>query len=139
MSYETPQAAEDAYYDALESGDVEAMAGVWGADEEVACLLPMTPAAIGPQVQRMWRAIFEQGGRFDLQVTHLGWVEGADLAIHLVEERVVAQPGREVPSPIYATNVFRRGPDGWRLMLHQNSPTPPPPPTMPGDGQTAFA
>ncbi|MFD2113576.1 YybH family protein [Thiorhodococcus fuscus] len=139
MTYETPQDAEDAYYDALESGDVEAMSRIWDAEDGIACLLPMTPMAIGAQVPLLWRTLFEQGGRFDLQVRHLGWIENGDLAIHLVEERVAAAPGVQVPPPIYATNVFRRDVDGWRLVLHQNSPTPLPPPAMPGDGRTAVA
>ncbi|MBK1724616.1 YybH family protein [Thiocystis violacea] len=139
MPFATPQDAEDAYYDALESGDADAMPRIWDASNEVACLLPMTPMAIGAQVQRLWRAIFEQGARFDIQVRHLTWIEGDDVAIHLVEERSLGQREGQAPPPIYATNVFRRGAEGWSLVLHQNSPTPPPPPSVPGDGQTAFA
>ncbi|MBK1716594.1 YybH family protein [Thiocystis violacea] len=138
MPYETPQDAEDAYYDALESGDAEAMTQVWEASEEIFCLLPMAPLAIGRQVQQLWRAIFEQGGRFDLQVRHLSWIEHGDLAIHLIEERTQGQPGA-TPPPIYATNIFRRGPDGWRLLVHQNSPTLPPPPAVPSASRTAIA
>jgi ketosteroid isomerase-like protein len=139
MPFETPQDAEDAYYDALESGDAESMAGVWDRADDIACLLPMTPLAVGPQVQRLWQAIFEQGARFDLHVRHLTWIEGEQIAIHLVEER--SPTGREGQpiQPIYATNIYRRGPDGWSLLLHQNSPTPPPPPRMATDGRTALA
>lgn len=139
MSFRTPQDAEDAYYDALEAGDAAAMAQIWDASDDVVCLLPMTPIAVGPQVQRLWQAIFEQGGKFDIQVRHLRWIEAEDTAIHLVEERSLGHAEGKAPPPIYATNVFRHGPDGWRLLLHQNSPTPPPPPAMPGNGQTALA
>ena len=139
MPYATPQDAEDAYYDALEGGDGAAMTQVWEASEAIFCLLPMTPLAIGRQVHQLWRAIFEQGGRFDLQVRHLSWIEQGDLAIHLVEERTQVEAGKQAPPPIYATNVFRRGPDGWRLLAHQNSPTPPPPPAVPSANRTALA
>ncbi|NEX21725.1 nuclear transport factor 2 family protein [Thiorhodococcus mannitoliphagus] len=139
MQFETPQDVEDAYYDALEGGDVEAMARIWESSQDVVCLLPMTPMARGPQVQRLWQAIFEQGGKFDLQVRHLAWIEGDEVAIHLVEERSPNQGPGQAPPPIYATNVFRRGPEGWRLLMHQNSPTPPPPPSVPDKGQTALA
>ncbi len=138
MSFATPQDAEDAYYDALDSGDAEAMTRVWEASEQIACLLPMTPPAVGGTVHRLWQTILVPGTHFDLEVRHLAWIEYGDLAIHLVEER---PPGRggQVPPPIYGTNVFRRGPDGWRLVLHQNSPMPPPPPGMPERFGTAVA
>lgn len=127
MSFETPQDAEDAFYDALEAGDGGAMAQVWEDSEAIACLLPMTPLVMGREVLALWRAVFEQAGAFDLQVRHLAWVQDGDLAIHLVEEQAPAQPGGQTASPVYGTNVFRRGAGGWRLLIHQNSPTPPAP------------
>lgn len=138
MPFATPQDAEDAYYDALDSGDAEAMARVWEASEQIACLLPMSPLAVGAAVQRLWQGILARGTRFDLQVRHLAWIEHDDLAIHLVEERSPGRAGQVLP-PIYGTNVYRRGADGWCLVLHQNSPTPPPPPGMPGRHATAVA
>ena len=139
MRFETPQNAEDAYYDALEAGDVEAMDAVWAASDDIACLLPMAPMAIGPQVRHLWRTLFGQGARFDIQVRHLRWIESHEVAIHLIEERVEGANGAPAPPPVYGTNVFRRGPDGWRLVLHQNSPTPPPPPSVLGQGRSAIA
>jgi ketosteroid isomerase-like protein len=127
MRFETPQDVEDAYYDALESADPMAMEQVWEDSEEVACLLPMTPLVMGSEVRRLWQAIFAQVGAFDIQVRHLAWIEAGETAIHLVEERLQdAAPGRS-PPPIYGTNIYRHGADGWRLLLHQSSPTPPPP------------
>jgi ketosteroid isomerase-like protein len=133
MSFETPQDAEDAFYDALENGDAEAMARVWEASDAIACLLPMTPLIRGPEVLAMWRSMFAQGAAFDIQVRHLGWIDGGDLALHLIEERIDmpadAAGGRpaEPAPPVYASNLFRRGAEGWRLVVHQNSPVPPPP------------
>ena len=127
MPFETPQDAEDAFYDVLEEGDADAMARVWEDSDAIACLLPMTPLVMGREVLALWRSILEQSGAFDIQVRHLAWVEGDDLAIHLIEERMPAQHGGQPAPAIYATNIFRRGADGWRLLMHQNSPTPPPP------------
>jgi len=137
MPFDTPQDAEDAYYDAIESGDAEAMSRVWEASADVACLLPMTPLLQGPEVLAMWHSMFEQGAAFDIQVGHLSWVTGDDLALHLIEERVApaadaagGQPPQQI-RPVYASNLFRRGPDGWHLVVHQNSPVPPPPGAAP--------
>jgi len=133
MAFDTPQDAEDAFYDALESADAQAMTQVWEASTDIACLLPMTPLIQGTEVLEMWRSMFSQGAAFDIQVRHLSWIEGGDLAVHLIEERIAppAQPGGGRPTqpipPVYASNLFRRGADGWRLVVHQNSPVPPPP------------
>ncbi len=131
MPFDTAQDAEDAFYDALEAGDADAMARVWEDSEAIACLLPMTPLVIGREVLQLWRSIFEQSGAFDIQVRHLAWIDAGDTAIHLIEERTHqgqqgAGSGPAAPA-IYGTNVFRKGADGWRLLMHQNSPTPPPP------------
>lgn len=135
MSFATPQDAEDAFYDALEGGDAEAMAAVWDPAADIACLLPMSPLIQGAEVMEMWRSMFEQGMAFDIQVSHLAWIEGGDMALHLIEERI-GQPDRasggQVPT-VYGTNLFRRGSEGWRLVMHQNSPVPPPPGTF-GEG-----
>lgn len=134
MSFDSPQDAEDAFYDALESGDAEAMARVWESSPDIACLLPMTPLIRGAEVLEMWRSMFSQGAAFDIQVRHLGWIEGGDLAVHLIEERIALPPDpsggpAEPIPPVYASNLFRRSADGWRLVVHQNSPAPPPPGT----------
>lgn len=137
MLFQSPQDAEDAFYDALESGDAEAMMRVWDASDDIACLLPMTPLIRGAEVLEMWRSLFTQGAAFDIQVRHLAWIEGEDLALHLIEERITvpqepASERRNQPAPpVYASNLFRRGVDGWRLVVHQNSPVPPPPGVVP--------
>jgi ketosteroid isomerase-like protein len=133
MPFPTPQDAEDGFYDALESGDADAMARVWEASPDIACLLPMTPLIQGPAVLDLWRSMFSQGAAFDIQVRHLAWIESADMAVHLIEEQIGGHdvPADRPPPLVYGTNLFRRGPDGWRLVLHQNSPTPPLPGAMP--------
>lgn len=126
-TFTTPQDVEDAYYDAIDESDMETMQAVWEESDEVFCLLPMLPAHRGRQaVLNAWEAILRSGRPPQLQIGHLLWIEQGDLAIHLVEERfsVADQP---LPQAIYATNIYRRAGAGWRLLAHQNSPTPPPP------------
>jgi ketosteroid isomerase-like protein len=124
MPFETPQDAEDAFYDALEAGDAAAMTQVWEDSESIACLLPMTPLVMGREVLELWRSIFEQAGAFDLQVRHLAWIDCGDTVIHLIEERAQGGPAGQPGPAIYGTNIFRQGVDGWRLLIHQNAPGP---------------
>jgi uncharacterized protein (TIGR02246 family) len=125
-TYATPQDAEDAYYDAMDEQDVEKMLSVWEDSDDIACLLPMHALIQGrATVESLWRSLLSGARKLDLSVTHIQWIETRDSALHLVEERLSAPDGRPQP-PIYAVNVYRRTDEGWRLVLHQNSPTPPP-------------
>lgn len=134
MPFETPQDAEDAFYDALESADAVAMQKIWDASENIGCLLPMAPMVQGPAVLDLLRSMLEQNGAVDIQVRHLNWIQTETMALHLIEERLPAPPGQPgTPPPLYAVNAFSKTPDGWRMVLHQNSPTPPPPGSAPPD------
>ena len=127
MSFSTPEETEDAYYDALESGDLDGLLAVWDESEDIACSLPMTSLAVGRSaVASVWRGLLDTLKRVDLQTRHLAWIHADDLAIHLLEELPAGAPGQTAP-PVYATNIYRRRADGWRMILHQNAPLPPPP------------
>ncbi|MCW4342001.1 MAG: nuclear transport factor 2 family protein [Candidatus Thiodiazotropha endolucinida] len=125
--YTTPQDAEDAYYDAIEEKDLQAFMQVWEESEEVLCLLPMITAQRGKDaIRKLWEPLMQSDVDLDIQTKHLAWIETPELAIHLIEE-LVKSPGQDEPQPVYATNIFRKTGEGWRLLMHQNSPTPPPP------------
>jgi hypothetical protein len=128
--FATPQDAEDAFYDAIDDRDAEQMRAAWDDSEDIACLLPMQPLLHGAAVHEAWKPLFEGDMRLDIQVRHLRWLELEGLAIHYVEERV-SFPGRPPQPPLFATNVYRKRANGWRMILHQNSPAPPPPGSMP--------
>lgn len=125
----TPQDAEDAFYDAIDERDAEGLRGVWEDSADIACLLPMQPMLHGADVHEAFRPLTDGEVTLDIQVRHLRWVEAGDIAIHFVEERV-SVPGAPPQPAVYAVNVFRKGSSGWRMLIHQNSPTPPPPGSM---------
>ena len=125
--FTTPQAAEDAYYDAIDEQNIEDLMRVWEESDEVLCLLPMAPAQRGKgAIRKAWSRLLDPNTPLEIEVIHLSWIETEEIAIHLLEERVAA-PSQPAPQPLYACNIYRRGADGWRLLMHQNSPTPPAP------------
>ena len=128
--FATPQDAEDAFYDAIDDRDRDRLRAVWEDSADIACLLPMQPMLHGSDVHKAWAPLTEGDVRLEIQVRHIRWLEAGDLTTHYVEERV-SFPGQPAQPPVYATNVYRRGETGWRMILHQNSPTPPPPGAMP--------
>lgn len=137
QTFNTPQDAEDAYYDALEAGDLDTLLAVWDTADDVCCLLPMQPLARGRDaVTDAYRHLFGRGQGIELSVNHLNWIETDEVAIHLVEETSAhGAPGAPPPMPVYGTNIYRKGSAGWRLLVHQNAPTPPPPGMMPPMGR----
>ena len=128
--YPTPHDAEDALYDALDEGDLESLMGVWDDADDIACLLPMQALVHGREaVRTAYEPLFSQGRKVAISVTHLQWYESDTFAFHLVEERAEGTPGQQAVA-IYATNVYRHGPHGWRLLAHLNAPAAPPPDMM---------
>jgi ketosteroid isomerase-like protein len=130
-SHASPQDAEDAYYDALEDGDLDRVMAVWDDSDEISCLLPMQGLVQGRvAVRAAFAPLLGDGRGVALSIRHLQWVEGADLALHWVEEAAEPPPGRPAVN-VYAINVYRRGSAGWCLLAHQNAPAAPPPGMMP--------
>ena len=127
-TYATPQDAEDAFYDALDAGALDQLLSVWAESDDIRCLLPMHPLVQTRQgVTEVFTHLFSQGHGVSLAITHLGWIETDDIAIHFVEETVQAPPSdTPPPPPFYGTNIYRKDDTGWRLIVHQNAPSPPP-------------
>lgn len=134
--FEIPQDAEDAFYDAMEENNLDAMTAVWEESNDVVCVIPMIPARIGfNQVIEGWKPLIQGGVKIDVQIRHLHWIEMDDLAIHFVQEHISVMGQKQKQPPMYATNIYRKGDQGWQLLVHQNAPTPPPPGMMtPGMG-----
>ncbi len=130
QTYDTPQEAEDAFYDALDEGDLNRMLSVWAEADDICCLLPMHPMIQGREaVTGVFTHLFSEGHGVSLSIAHLGWIETDDIAIHQVEETIEDPPAdRHTPPPFYGSNIFRKDNTGWRLIVHLNAPTPPPPP-----------
>lgn len=128
MSFSSPQDVEDAFYDAIDENDPQAMIPVWSSAQEAACLLPMQPLILGgEQIATHWQNLMLPGLQVEISVRHLHWIEGLDLAVHLVEETFSGDPSQGSRPPIYGTNVYRREADGWKLLMHLNAPLPPAP------------
>ncbi|MCX8017754.1 MAG: nuclear transport factor 2 family protein, partial [Rhodocyclaceae bacterium] len=124
--FTTPQEAEAAFYEALESGDLEAMMAVWSEDEEIVCVQPGGGRLTGyALVREGWRRIFESGRRLKVQLLGLSAVHGPFTAVHSVIEQIAIAGENHLAAPIAATNVYVRGALGWRMIVHHASPVPP--------------
>lgn len=122
--FASPLDVENAFYEALEQGDLEAVMAVWAEDEEIVCIHPGGPRLVGyATVREAWRRLFEGGNRLQLRASRQSIVQNPFTAIHSVVEQV-GRPDRAAPV-VVATNIYVRGALGWRLVVHHASSAPP--------------
>lgn len=123
--FTTPLEAEAAFYRALAEGDFEALMAVWSEEEEVVCIPPGGPRIIGlAAVRETWRRILADGSRVRIEVSQAVTSASAMMAMHCVLERLAADGSGPRVATLAATNVYVRGADGWRMVLHHASPVP---------------
>jgi uncharacterized protein (TIGR02246 family) len=126
--FPTAQDAENAFYEALERGDLEGMMAVWAEDEDVICVHPGGERLAGQdQIRESWARIFASGPQGRVQVVNQVAISGMMHAVHSVHENFTlpgARPGDPPPLPILATNVYLRTAAGWKMIVHHASPVP---------------
>jgi len=121
--YATPSEVEDAFYRAIEQGDLQAMMSVWSDDDATICIHPGAPRLEGrDQIEESWQEIFESGPNMEFSISDERITQDSHLAIHLVREEIAI--GGELVSVMLSTNIYHLGSDGWRMMLHHSSPEP---------------
>ncbi|MFF4170062.1 nuclear transport factor 2 family protein [Streptomyces sp. NPDC001744] len=126
------EAANTAFYEALENGDFETLSDLWLADgTPVTCVHPGWPVLTGRgEVLRSYALIMANTEYIQFFLTDLRISPAGDTALVTCTENILsggpAEDGDDlgplVGQLVVATNVFRRTPDGWRLWSHHASP-----------------
>jgi ketosteroid isomerase-like protein len=113
-------AANQAFYDAHERRDLAAMRAVWEHDDRTVCIHPGWPILrTWPVIEESWRRIFAGPGRNQFILTDEAIAIDGDLAWVTLDENLVDSGAT---GTVAATNVFSRGDDGWKLVVHHGSP-----------------
>lgn len=113
-------AANQAFYDAHERRDIDAMIDVWDHDDRAVCVHPGWPILRSwPPIEQSWRQIFAGPGRNQFILTNQALAIDGDLAWVTVDENLVQGA---VTGTVAATNLFARIDGVWRLVVHHGSP-----------------
>jgi ketosteroid isomerase-like protein len=111
-----------ALYRAFESLRLEEMEKVWAHDGAVSCIHPGWPVSEGwPAVRESWAVIFENTDQMKFRITDEMIEIHGDLAWVVCIEHIRSGDLRGL---VLATNVLRRGPDGWKIVHHHGSAAP---------------
>ncbi|MEU9701100.1 nuclear transport factor 2 family protein [Streptomyces sp. NPDC047981] len=127
------EAANTAFYEAMETGDFETVSALWLDDgaTPISCVHPGWPVLSGRgEVLRSYALIMANTEYIQFFLTDIKISLGGDVAVVTCTENILsggpAEDGAElgplVGQLVVATNVFRRTFEGWKIWSHHGSP-----------------
>jgi len=122
--FTSPEAAERAFYLAIEKADIRLLGDVWANDDGVVCIHPGCGRIEGRRaVLESFTELFVDAPSIEFSISdsvHSGF---GNIAIHTVREEVHLEG--QVISSMVATNVFQKNDSGeWSMVLHHSSHEP---------------
>lgn len=124
--YTSPTDVAQAFYQAFEARNLEAMMTVWAEDEEIVCVHPGGARLVGyDAVRHGWEQLFGSGQRLSFRLDQVVLIETVGLATHSAIEHITVLGENNATGTANCTNVFVRTPNGWRMVLHHSSLGPP--------------
>jgi len=121
--FATAQDAENAFYEALERADLEAMMAVWAEDEDIVCVHPGGQRLAGQaEVREAWRQMFAGGPGLGVRISQQSVIAGVMVEVHSLHENITVAGEAQPRPPMVATNVYLRTAAGWRMIAHHASP-----------------
>ena len=116
--------ANQAFYKAFESLDIEQMENLWLRDPKIVCIHPGWRRLTGwGPIMESWERIFDGVFEMKFELNELHLIAGADLGVVVTEENLT-QRGYEgtMRTQVLATNIYERVGNKWLLVLHHGSP-----------------
>ncbi len=114
---------EQAFYEALEAADADAVAQLWLNDDDVCCIHPGGSRLVGIEaVMASWRAILHHGP-VRIRAISSRSLETPTMAVHnVLEEILIVHEDQQQLMHVIATNVYVKTPSGWKMLMHHASP-----------------
>lgn len=125
VMFATSEEAELAFYDAIARADLARLMQVWADEEEIICVHPGGLRVVGHHaVQQSWQQILANGA-LHIRPSNPVVLHSMMSASHALIEHVTIN-GDETgeQASCYATNIYHKGPTGWRLVMHHASAAP---------------
>lgn len=117
---------ETAFYEALQTGDIDKLMACWADEDDIVCVHPGGPRLLGQgAIRAAFDAMFAHG-TIRAHAEKVRKVESMSARVHSVLERIEVLT-EEGPRHAYviATNVYHKTAQGWRMVAHHTSPGTP--------------
>ena len=114
---------EAAFYEALQSGNIDKLMACWGDDDDIVCVHPGGARLVGPAaIRNAFDAMFANGA-IRAQPVKVRKLQAMSASVHSVLERieVLTEDGPR-HAHVLATNVYHLTAQGWRMVAHHASP-----------------
>lgn len=120
----TPDEIEAAFYEAMQTGDLDKLMACWADEDDIVCIHPGGPRIVGAgAIRAAFDAMFANGGAIHAKPEHIRRVDSLASAVHSIIEKVeVMTPEGAVQAVVIATNVYHKTAQGWRMVVHHTSP-----------------
>jgi ketosteroid isomerase-like protein len=113
---------EAAFYEALQNGDLERLMACWADEDEIVCIHPGGPRAVGAAAIRAAFESMFSNGSIRAWPERARKLQAVGSAVHNVLERIeVVTPDGPAQAWALATNVYHRTAQGWRMVAHHAS------------------
>ena len=115
---------EAAFYEALQSGDVDKLMSCWADEDDILCVYPGGPRLVGAQaIRAVVEQMFAGTGAIRITAQRVRKVQALASAVHSLVERIeIMTPEGPREAWMIATNVYHKTAQGWRLVAHHASP-----------------
>jgi ketosteroid isomerase-like protein len=121
--------ANESFYRAFEALDLSAMGKVWSTENYIQCAHPGWQILRGRgAVIESWRRIFENSPAVQFMLSDVAIEIRDPMAwVTLYENITSSLEGQMISATVLTTNIFEKGPDGWRMIHHHGSTVAQPP------------
>jgi ketosteroid isomerase-like protein len=125
LLFASPEECEQAFYEALQAGDADAVSDAWLDDDDVCCVHPGGARLVGYAAVRSSLVALLANGPVQIRTVSRKCFESSTVVVsNVIEEVVVAQGGTRQLVHVIATNAFVKTPAGWKMVLHHAAAAP---------------
>ena len=122
----SPDEIETAFYEALQSGDIDKLMACWADEDDIVCVHPGGARLLGAGAIRAAFDMMFTNGSIQASAEKVHRIESLGASVHSVLERIeVLTDAGPRHAYVIATNVYQKTPLGWRMVAHHASPGTP--------------
>jgi ketosteroid isomerase-like protein len=125
LLFASPEECEQAFYEALQAGDADAVSDAWLDDDDVCYVHPGGARLVGYAAVRSSLVALLASGPVQIRTVSRKCFESSTVVVSsVIEEVVFAQGGSRQLVHVIATNAFAKTPTGWKMVLHHAAAAP---------------